>query len=113
ALEFATFLLEQSGATVTATSSAQAALEILSHTKLDILISDIAMPHQDGYMLLRQVRQLAAPHNQIPAIALTAYAREEDSRHAYDVGFQKHLAKPIEPTVLIAAVAELMTLPTH
>lgn len=113
ALEFATFLLEQSGATVTATISAQAALEILSHTKLDILISDIAMPHQDGYMLLRQVRQLAAPHNQIPAIALTAYAREEDSRHAYDVGFQKHLAKPIEPTVLIAAVAELMTLPTH
>jgi PAS domain S-box-containing protein len=109
ALDFATFLLEQSGATVTATISAQAALEVLSHSQPDVLISDIAMPDQDGYMLLRQVRQLTAPHQQIPAIALTAYAREEDSRHAYDVGFQKHLAKPIEPTVLIAAVAELTT----
>lgn len=108
ALDFTTFLLEQSGATVTATSSAQAALEFLSRIKPDILISDIGMPNQDGYMLMQQVRRLAAPCNTIPAIALTAYAREEDSRRAYAVGFQKHLSKPIEPTVLITAVAELM-----
>lgn len=111
ALDFTTFLLEQSGATVTATVSAQAALEVLSRTKPDILISDIAMPNQDGYMLMQQIRRLAAPCNTIPAIALTAYAREEDSRRAYAVGFQKHLSKPIEPTVLITAVAELTARP--
>lgn len=108
-LEFVTFLLEEAGATVTSTSSAQTALVALEQIKPDVLISDIGMPNEDGYFLLNQIRLLAAEQGgTIPAIALTAYAREEDSHRALSTGFQKHLAKPIEPDHLITAVVELV-----
>lgn len=108
-LQFITFLLKQSGAIVTATFSASTALEALEQVKPDILISDIGMPNQDGYSLLRQIRLLTAEQGgNVPAIALTAYATEEDSHRALSAGFQKHLTKPVEPADLIAAVADLV-----
>jgi PAS domain S-box-containing protein len=109
ALGFIQFLLEQSGATVVSAASTAAALEALQHTKPDILISDIGMPKQDGYFLLNQVRLLPAEQGgTIPAIALTAYAREEDRQQVLAAGFQQHLTKPVEPSHLITAVAALL-----
>ncbi|MFM7427679.1 MAG: response regulator [Elainella sp.] len=109
ALDFLTFLLEQSGAVVLPTLSAAAALAALPQFQPDILISDIGMPHQDGYMLLQQIRQFPLDQSgRIPAIALTAYARQEDGQRALQAGFQKHLAKPVEPIQLITAVTELI-----
>lgn len=69
------------------------------------------MPIEDGYTLLRQVRSLPAEQGgQIPAIALTAYAKEEDRQQALAAGFQKHISKPVEPAALVAAVASLLEL---
>jgi CheY-like chemotaxis protein len=76
----------------------------------DVLISNIAMPDRDGYELIREVRELM-PGIKLPAIALTAYAREEDRRQAIALGFQTHLTKPIEPHELIEAVMCLA--PSH
>ncbi|HYR29410.1 MAG TPA: PAS domain S-box protein, partial [Thermoanaerobaculia bacterium] len=96
--------LEDCGAVVTAASSAAEAMERLAADAFDVLVSDIGMPHEDGYSLIRNVR---ARGNHIPAIALTAYARPEDRVHAVDAGYQTHLAKPADPSELIALVADL------
>lgn len=80
-----------------------------STTKPDVLLSDIGMPEADGYMLIRQIRTLSPEKGgQIPAIALTAYAGELDQQQALAVGFQKHMAKPVEPAELIAAIVNLV-----
>jgi CheY-like chemotaxis protein/anti-sigma regulatory factor (Ser/Thr protein kinase) len=99
--------LEQCGARVTAVASAAEALEALG-TLPDVLISDIGLPAEDGYSLLRKVR-LRDPSlgGNVPAAALTAYARAEDRVRALEAGFQTHLSKPIDPSELIAAVARL------
>ena len=69
------------------------------------------MPERDGYDLIRLVRELPASHGgQIPAIALTAYAREEDRFRALTAGFQAHLAKPVSPSDLVAAVSRVATM---
>ncbi len=102
-------VLEIFGAKVFAVSSAAAALELLQSQPLDILLSDIGMPGEDGYSLIQKVRNLPL---QIPAIALTAYAREEDRKSAISAGFQMHLTKPVEPTQLVAAIASLVKPPT-
>lgn len=107
-LEFLKFLLEQSGATVTAVSSAKKALKILEQQQPDLLISDIAMPEMDGYMLIHHIRLHLSSNKQIPAIALTAYAGEIAQEQALRAGFHKHLAKPIEPTALINAIVSLV-----
>ncbi|HEY9700716.1 MAG TPA: ATP-binding protein [Trichocoleus sp.] len=108
ALEFATFLLEQYGAEVTAATSALTALAAIQQSKPDVLLSDIGMPEIDGYTLMRQVRTLPPEQGgEIPAIALTAYAGEIDHQRAISAGFQKHLPKPIEPADLIAAIAAI------
>ena len=74
----------------------------------DVLISDIGMPGQDGYALIRQVRALSPEDGgRTPAIALTAYARAEDRVKAVVAGFQHHLSKPIEPMELVVLVASL------
>ncbi|NJL37377.1 MAG: response regulator, partial [Leptolyngbyaceae cyanobacterium SM1_4_3] len=107
--EFLTFLLELHGANVTATATASEALVNLVQFKPDILLSDIGMPDVDGYMLMRQIRALPpAQGRNIPAIALTAYAGEIDHQQAMVAGFQQHIAKPIEPEVLIGAIANLV-----
>jgi PAS domain S-box-containing protein len=106
---FCTFLLEQYGATVTTAASAEEALSILTQAKPDVLLSDIGMPSTDGYMLMQQVRALnLAQGGTIPAIALTAYAGEIDYQRAIAAGFQQHLAKPIEPTVLMTTILNLL-----
>ena len=101
-------LLEQCGAKVAAVSSAaqaKQAIADLEPDEPDIMISDIAMPEEDGYQLMRQLRSQG---KQMPAIALTAYARDSDVQTAIAAGFQHHLSKPIEPDALIALVAELV-----
>jgi signal transduction histidine kinase/CheY-like chemotaxis protein len=98
-------LLEQSGARVTAVASASEALEKLEQWQPDVLLSDIGMPDEDGYSLIRRVRTLSKERGgQIPAIALTAYARTEDRIRALEAGFQTHIAKPLEPAELIAVI---------
>ena len=105
-----TYTLEVCGAEVMAAASADEAISALteSSTPMDILISDIGMPDEDGYALLRRVRALE-PENGggIPAIALTAYARTQDRRAALLAGFQSHVAKPVEHAELIAVIANL------
>lgn len=77
-------------------------------SRLDILVSDIGMPNEDGYTLLRRVRSLPPERGgRIPAVALTAYARTEDRRAALLAGFQSHVAKPVELSELIAVIANL------
>ena len=101
-------ILAQGGAQVTVAASAQEALEALKPAPFDVLVSDIRMSKEDGYDLLRKVRALdAASGGQIPALALTAYTRIEDRAAALSAGYQQHLAKPIEPAELAAAVATL------
>ncbi|MBD2000040.1 response regulator [Leptolyngbya sp. FACHB-541] len=105
---FFAFVLEQAGAEVIAVASAEAALHTLTHTKQDLLLSDIGMPDMDGYALLKQVRSLPPEQGgNIPAIALTAYAGELNQQQALTAGFQQHLAKPVEPEELIKAIAAL------
>ena len=99
-------VLSRCGAEVRASSSAHDALEALQSWKADILISDIGMPGEDGYDLIRKVRKMDADHGCcIPAVALTAYARGEDRIRALSAGFQMHVSKPVEPVELAAVVA--------
>ena len=99
--------LGQGEAIVIAVTSAEAALEALKSTTPDVLISDIAMPSEDGYQLLAKVRALNLDNGRfLPAIAITAYARDEDRKQAFASGFQAYLAKPIELSELITVVAE-------
>ncbi|MEW5857831.1 MAG: PAS domain S-box protein [Cyanobacteriota bacterium] len=107
--DFVTFALEQCGALVTSVASAGEALEALAVEKPDLLLSDIGMPEKDGYTLMREIRAMSPEQGgQIPAIALSAYASQSDSEQALSAGFQKHIAKPVEPTELITVVATLI-----
>lgn len=101
-------VLERCNAIVTTADSVPDALEKLRTQKPDILISDIGMPGQDGYDLIREVRALTEEDGRnIPAAALTAYARADDRRKALDAGFMMHVPKPVEPAELVAVVANL------
>ncbi len=102
-------LLEMHGAVVKTAASVEQAMTILEEMTPSILISDIGMPEADGYSLLRRVRALEGPSGRVPAIALTAYAREEDRRRAAEAGFQTHVAKPVDPSTLIRLVAETVS----
>ena len=89
-------------------TSATEVLEFLSQYEADVRVSDIAMPKVDGYQLIRQLRELEAERREhLPAIALTAYARESDRTLALEAGFQVHLAKPFDPDELVSVVAKL------
>jgi len=108
--EFVAFVAQQAGAEVTAVGSAIEALQLLSTTPFDILLCDIGMPDMDGYMLVRQVRALPPEQGgQIPAIALTAYAGDFNQKQALAAGFQRHLAKPVEPNELVKAIVTLLS----
>jgi CheY-like chemotaxis protein len=107
--EFQTFLLEQSGAIVTAVASGSEALRVLDRFIPDVLVSDIGMADMDGYMLLQQIRiRPAHLGGAIPAIALTAYARDTDQKQALQSGFQAHLTKPVEPQALLKTISNLL-----
>jgi PAS domain S-box-containing protein len=102
-------VLGECGATVTAVSSAAEGLLELERMLPDVLISDIGMPDENGYELIRKVRMLRAEQGgNIPAIALTAYAKAEDRMRALAAGFQTHVPKPVEPAELALVVARLV-----
>ncbi|AUX47003.1 hypothetical protein SOCE26_085140 [Sorangium cellulosum] len=106
--EIIALVIEQAGAQVLTACSAAEALSVLERQRVDVLISDIGMPGESGYTLIQQVR--AAERDalrRIPAIALTSYARIEDRRRALAAGFQRHVAKPIDPSGLIRVIADL------
>jgi signal transduction histidine kinase/CheY-like chemotaxis protein len=103
----AAHLREHEAVVVTADSAAHA-FDVLQHERIDVLLTDIAMPEEDGYSLLRRVRALQpAAAARIPAAAITALARADDRRRALQAGFQLHMSKPIEAASLVAAVSEL------
>jgi signal transduction histidine kinase/ActR/RegA family two-component response regulator len=108
AREALSMLLGQFGARVTAVGSAEEALAILERDQPDVLLSDIAMPDEDGYSLIRKIRARAAARGGlVPAAALTAYASPEDRMKALRAGYQDHLPKPVDPAVLVETVAGL------
>ncbi|WP_009631997.1 response regulator [Synechocystis sp. PCC 7509] len=106
-LELLAFTLEESGAMIKPVSCASDALEAIAQFEPDILIGDIAMPQVDGYTLLSKIREIKGV-GQIPAIALSAFAKEEDVQKSLEAGFSRHLTKPIEPTELVKAVSEVL-----
>jgi signal transduction histidine kinase/ActR/RegA family two-component response regulator len=103
-----TLFLTHAGASVTAVASAGEALQLSEAQRPDVLVSDIGLPDEDGYSLIRRIRQQEAEHGGLlPAVALTGYARADDRTRALAVGFQAHVAKPLEPAELIAAIADV------
>ncbi len=106
--DFITAVLVECGAEVKAVASAAEALTEIKQWQPDVLVSDIGMPLEDGYSLIRKVRLLSPNQGgRIPAAALTAYARAEDRTRALQSGFQMHLPKPVEPAELVTVVASL------
>jgi PAS domain S-box-containing protein len=107
ARDLLTALLARHGAAVNAADSAAQARELLSSTQPHVLLSDIGMPDEDGYDLMRSVRALPGERAGTPAIALTAYTRAEDRRRAFAAGFNDHLPKPVDPQELVRLIRGL------
>ena len=102
--------LRASGAEVTTASSAANALEVLAKSAFMVMVSDVGMPETDGYQLIRHIRaRLGERGARLPAVALTAYSREEDRRMATQAGFQTHVAKPVDPSELVRIVAGVVS----
>ncbi len=105
-------LLEQSGAQVESVESAFAAMNLLQKSQADIpdvIVSDLAMPDEDGYSLLTRIRKLSAEKGgKIPALALSAFATNENKQKAFDAGFQKYHTKPFDPDGIIQDILELL-----
>ncbi|MBD3881398.1 response regulator [Phormidium tenue FACHB-886] len=112
--ELIRFILEQCQAEVREAASAREAFDLLPSFQPQLLISDIGMPEENGYSLMRRIRAREAQQSRteqispVPAIALTAFAKIEDQQQALAAGFQRYLAKPIDPDVLMATVANLI-----
>jgi CheY-like chemotaxis protein len=100
-------ILTQYEAQVIEVDSAEGALAALKKAVPDVIISDVGLPDEDGYSLIRRIRSLPEPVRRVPAVALSAFARMEDRQRALLSGFQMHLAKPIAPAELITVVASL------
>jgi CheY-like chemotaxis protein len=101
-------ILSDCKAEVLTAGSAAEALPLIEQHPLDVLVSDIGMPEVDGYEFLRQVRALGPQRGgEVPAIALTAFARSQDRTRALLAGFVVHVAKPVEPHELIATIASV------
>ena len=108
-LDLTTVMLTNSGAQVKTAVSVAAALDVLESWPADVLVSDIEMPGEDGYELLRRIRaKERGGRTRLPALALTAYGRPEDRRRTLAAGYNLHLAKPIDPSELVLAVANLV-----
>jgi CheY-like chemotaxis protein len=108
ARDLLTMTLTQSGAEVRTSTTVREALEALDQWSPDVLVSDIGMPKEDGYALIRKVRKLKPERcGTIPALALTGYASDEDAARAREAGYHLHLPKPVSPNELVAAVANL------
>ena len=103
-------VLGQAGAKVKAVASAPEALDALERWRPEVLVSDIGLPGDDGYVLMRKVRGLGRERGGgIPAVAVTAYARAEDRTAALAAGFHMHVAKPLDPAALAVIVADAAT----
>jgi PAS domain S-box-containing protein len=109
-LELVKVILEAEGANVFIFSSSTKALKALSKYSFDLLISDIGMPNLDGYALMAEIRRGSSINQDIPAIALTAYAGERDQRKATSAGYQAHLAKPVDMQKLLTASSRLVSI---
>ena len=107
ARDILTMALEEVGAVVITAGSAAAALDALSKARPDVLISDIGMPDQDGFDLIRQLREDGHGPRELPAVALTAYVQKDDADLALRAGFQVHLPKPVDPHHLTSVIAKL------
>ena len=108
AREVISAILAGAGAEVATAASAPQGFDLIGQWKPDVLISDIGMPGEDGYALLRKVRALSPGRGgEIPAVALTAYARVQDRLEVLSAGFQMHVPKPVEPTELVTVVASV------
>ncbi len=108
ARELVAAILEDAGAVVESAESAAAGFAAVQAFRPQLLVSDIGMPDEDGYSLIRRVRALGvAGGGAIPSIALTAYTQAQDRAKALDAGFNLHMGKPIKPTDLVAAVKTL------
>jgi len=109
ARDYLSTVFTQCGAEVRAVASAAEALAVLQVGRTDALVSDIGMPDEDGYKLIRRLRSLPPERGgRVPAVAVTAYARAEDRERALAAGYQRHVSKPVTPGELTAAVAELV-----
>jgi CheY-like chemotaxis protein len=109
--ELIEWVLKRVGAEVTAVGSAREALEVLEREKPHVLVSDIAMPEEDGYALLKKIRALPAERGgRIPAVALTAHSLVQDRLHSLRAGFQSHVPKPVVPEELVEVVASIIHL---
>ncbi|HKV10907.1 MAG TPA: ATP-binding protein [Thermoanaerobaculia bacterium] len=97
-------LLEPFGVEVAVAASAAEGMDVLESRSIDVLVADIGMPEEDGYSLITRIRQRESLRD-LPAIALTAYAGDGDRQKALAAGFQRHLAKPVEPHDLLSTVA--------
>ena len=107
-LDLVAMILMTSGAEVRTCSSAAAGFEALLAWRPDVLVSDIEMPGEDGYALIRRVRGLdSAPVARTPAVALTAYGRVEDRLRTLAAGYSMHVPKPVDPAELATIVASL------
>jgi len=104
ARELVTMVLSDAGAAVQAASSADEALAMIDRERFDVMVSDIGMPGEDGYSLMRKV---AAKKTQLPGIALSAFTSANDREKALSAGFTTHLAKPLDAPSLIAFVDRL------
>jgi signal transduction histidine kinase len=100
-------LLERVGAVVTTADSARAAIEVILKARPDVLVSDLGMPDQDGFDLIRQLRADGYDARNLPAVALTAFVQKDDAHLALLAGFQVHLPKPVDPHELTAVIARL------
>jgi CheY-like chemotaxis protein len=108
ALELVRHVLRECGAEVHSASSAREAFETFGRVRPDVIVSDIGMPGEDGYSLMQRIRAMSAENGgRTPAVALTAYAREEDAQRAFSAGYQMHVVKPVEPDRLMDVVANL------
>jgi len=105
-------VLEECGARVKAVSSGAEALAVLAETPRDLLpqviVSDLGMPTEDGYQVIRRLRAFDADLSGIPAVAVSGYASSDDVHRALNAGFQLHMAKPVDPAAFVAAIAELV-----
>jgi signal transduction histidine kinase/ActR/RegA family two-component response regulator len=100
-------VLERAGAVVFTADSVAAAIEALAKARPDVLVSDLGMPDQDGFDLIRHLRQDGHEARDLPAIALTAFVQKDDAQLALSAGFQRHLSKPVDPHDLTSAIARL------
>ena len=114
AVDLASAILTQAGAVVKACASASEAFQAVQDWRPDVLVSDIEMPGEDGYALIRRIRALEGEgQGRMPAVALTAYGRMQDRMQALTAGFNMHVPKPVDPGELTTIIASVAARPLH